>query len=119
MQNRLLVFNPAIVSRLDALALTDTARKHPVVLNSRAYTETVRIKLPEGFDVDELPDAVKLEAAFGNYTSTYAVKDGQLTFTRSLIQRATTVPADQYTAVRNFFERIRAAEQSPVVLARK
>lgn len=119
MQNRLLVFNPAIVSRLDALALTDTSRKHPVVLNSRAYTETVRIKLPEGFDVDELPDAVKLEAAFGNYTSTYAVKDGQLTFTRALVQRATTVPADQYATVRNFFERIRAAEQSPVVLARK
>jgi uncharacterized protein DUF3857/transglutaminase superfamily protein len=119
MQNRLLVFNPAIVSRLDSLALTDTARKHPVVLNSRAYTETVRIKLPEGFDVDELPDAVKLEAAFGNYTSTYAVKDGQLTFTRTLVQRAATVPADQYATVRNFFERIRAAEQSPVVLARK
>jgi hypothetical protein len=119
MQNRLLVFNPTIVSRLDSLSLTDVSRKHPVVLRSRAYTETVRVKLPEGFDVDELPDPVKLEASFGNYASTYEVKDGHLLFTRTLTQRAATIPADQYATVRNFFERIRAAESSPVVLARK
>ncbi|HEX8920424.1 MAG TPA: transglutaminase-like domain-containing protein, partial [Pyrinomonadaceae bacterium] len=119
MQNRLLVFNPTIVSRLDSLSLTEAARKHPVVLRSRAYTETVRVKLPDGFDVDELPDPIKLEAAFGNYASTYEVKDGHLFFTRSLVQRAATIPADQYSTVRNFFARIRAAEQSPVVLARK
>lgn len=119
MQDRLLVFKPAIVSRLDWLQLTGASRKNPVVLDSRAYTETVRVKLPEGFDVDELPDPVKLDAPFGNYASTYEVKDGHLLFTRSLIQRAATIPADQYTTVRNFFERIRAAESSPVVLARK
>ncbi|HUQ32654.1 MAG TPA: DUF3857 domain-containing protein [Pyrinomonadaceae bacterium] len=119
MQDRLLVFKPAIVSRLDWLPLTGASRKHPVVLNSHSYTETVRVKLPAGFDVDEMPDPVKLEASFGSYTSTYEVKDGQLVFTRSLIQKAATIPADQYATVRTFFERIRAAEASPVVLARK
>ena len=119
MQDRLLVFKPAIVSRLDGLALTAAARKHPVVLDSHAYTETVRVKLPEGFDVDEMPDPVKLETAFGNYASTYEVKDGHLVFTRTLVQRAATIPADQYSVVRTFFERIRAAESSPVVLAKK
>jgi hypothetical protein len=88
-------------------------------LRSRAYTETVRVKLPEGFAVDELPDPVKLDTAFGNYVSTYEVKDNQLLFTRTLIQRASTVPAEQYASVRSFFERIRAAEQSPVVLAKQ
>jgi hypothetical protein len=119
MQDRLLVFKPAIVSRLDWLPLTRTTRKHPVVLDSRAYTETVRVKLPAGFDVDELPDALKLETAFGNYASSYEVKDGHLVFTRTLVQRAATIPAEQYSVVRTFFERIRAAEQSPVVLAKK
>ena len=119
MQDRLLVFKPAIVSRLDWLQLTGATRKTPVVLNSRAYTEIVRVKLPAGFDVDELPDSVKLDASFGNYASTYEVKDGHLIFTRTLVQRAATIPADQYPTVRTFFERIRAAESSPVVLARK
>jgi Domain of Unknown Function with PDB structure (DUF3857)/Transglutaminase-like superfamily len=119
MQDRLLVFKPAIVSRLDWLELTGDSRKHPVVLDSRAYSETVRVKLPEGFDVDEMPDPVKLDASFGTYASTYEVKDGHLVFTRTLVQRAATIPAAHYSTVRTFFERIRAAESSPVVLAKK
>jgi hypothetical protein len=77
------------------------------------------MKLPAGFDVDEMPDAVKLDTSFGSYATSYEVKDGQLIFTRKLVQRAGTIPVDQYKAVRSFFERIRTAEQSPVVLARK
>jgi hypothetical protein len=119
MQNRLLVFKPAIVSRREELALTNTSRSHPIVLTSNSYSETVRVKLPAGFDVDELPDAVKLDTAFGVYNTSYDVKDGQLTFKRSLVQHAITVPVEQYAAVRSFFEKIRAAELAPVVLARK
>jgi hypothetical protein len=119
MQNRLLVFKPAIVSRRDALTLTEAKRMYPVVLQSHAFTETLHLKLPDGFDVDELPDAVKLETAFGSYQTTYDVKNGELIFTRTLAQHAGSIPVDQYPVVRNFFERIRAAEQAPVVLARK
>jgi Domain of Unknown Function with PDB structure (DUF3857)/Transglutaminase-like superfamily len=119
MQDRLLVFKPAIVSRRDSVFLTEPTRQHPVVLDSHAFSETVRVKLPEGFDVDELPDAVKLEAPFGSYATKYEVKDGQLFFSRTLAQRATTIPAAQYQSVRSFFDRIRAAEQAPVVLLKK
>jgi len=90
-----------------------------VVLESHAFSETVRVKLPSGFDVDEMPDPVKLETSFGSYATTYEVKEGQLLFTRKLVQRAATIPVDQYNSVRTFFEKIRAAEQAPVVLARK
>ena len=119
MQDRLLVFNPSIVSRREALFLTEARREHPIVLDSHAFTEVVRVKLPAGFDVDEMPDAVKLDAPFGSYKTSYEVKNRELVFTRALIQRATTIPAAQYQVIRTFFERIRAAEQAPVVLARK
>lgn len=118
MQNRLLVFKPAIVSRRDSLSLTESKRKHPVVLKSNSYSEIVRVKLPAGFVVDELPDAIKLDTPFGAYTTSYDVKDGQLVFKRSFVQRSITVPVAQYELVRNFFSRMRAAEQSPVVLAK-
>jgi hypothetical protein len=119
MQNRLLVFKPTLVSRRDFLLLTDPVRRHPVVLDSHVFTETVHVNLPAGFEVDELPDVLKLEVPFGSYKTTYEVKGDQLIYTRTLAQRATTIPADQYQSVRSFFERIRASEQSPVVLARK
>lgn len=119
MQNRLLVFKPVIVSRQDSLYLTEPTRSHPIMLDSLNFSETVRVKLPVGFEVDELPDPLKLDASFGSYKTTYAVKDGELIFTRALAQRAGLIPVAEYQTVRRFFERIRAAEQSPVVLARK
>jgi Domain of Unknown Function with PDB structure (DUF3857)/Transglutaminase-like superfamily len=119
MHNRLLVFKPAIVSRREELQLTAGTRKQPVVLHSNAYSETVRVKLPAGFEVDELPDPVKMDAPFGSYETAYQVKDGQLNFTRRMVVRAATIPVEDYTKVRGFFERIRAAEAAPVVLAKK
>src|SRR5260370_36596346 len=119
MQNPLLVFKPTIAHRRDELTLTEPKRKYPVVLQSHTFTETLHMKLPVGFDVDELPDAVKLDTAFGSYQTTYDVKNGELIFTRTLAQRAGSIPVAQYSVVRNCFERIRRAEQTPVVLARK
>ncbi|HEY0004776.1 MAG TPA: DUF3857 and transglutaminase domain-containing protein [Pyrinomonadaceae bacterium] len=119
MQGRLLVFKPSLVSRLESLYLTGGTRIHPVILEAQAFTETVQVKLPAGFEVDEMPDALKLDMPFGNYATTYKVSGDQFVFTRTLTLRNATIPVDQYTDVRRFFERIRAAEQSPVVLARK
>lgn len=119
MMGRLLVFKPAIVSRREGLSLTASQRKHPVVLRAVAYSETVKVQLPSGFAVDEVPDAVKVDTAFGSYATTYEVKEGHLIFKRQLEQKATTIPAGEYDSVKKFFETIRAAENAPVVLAKK
>lgn len=119
MQDRLLVFKPAVVSRRENLSLTAAQRKHPVVLHASAYSETVKVQLPVGFAVDEVPDPIKLETAFGSYTTSYEVVNGELVFKRQLSQKSTTIPAAQYDSVRKFYESIRAAENAPVVLARK
>lgn len=119
MQDRLLVFKPAVVSRREDLELTAPTRKHPVVLTANAYSETVQVKLPAGFKVDELPDPVKLQTPFGSYVTSYEVKNNQLVFKRQLSLQATTIAPAEYEKVRKFFESIRAAENAPVVLARQ
>jgi transglutaminase-like putative cysteine protease len=119
MQDRLLVFKPAVVSRREGTTLSAAQRKHPVVLRANAYSETVRVQLPTGFAVDEIPDAVKLETPFGSYNTSYEVKNGELIFKRQLSQKASTIAAADYQSVKKFFESIRAAENAPVVLARK
>jgi hypothetical protein len=119
MQGRLMVFKPAVVSRREILALTAATRKHPVVLRANAYSETVKVQLPAGFTVDEVPDAVKIETPFGSYVTSYEVNNNQLIFKRKLSQQAMTIAATDYETVRKFFESIRAAENAPVVLAKK
>ena len=119
MQNRLLIFKPAIVSRRESLFLTDATRKHPVLLDSGAYSESVRVKVPAGFQVDEVPEALKLEESFGSYAASHRLEDGYLVFTRSMTIRRSLLPVEQYGAVRSFFQKILAMEQSPAVLIRK
>jgi len=108
MQGRLLVFKPAITNRLNHLEFTDAKRKYPIALDAVSFTEMVRIKLPTGFDVDETPDGVKIDTSFGSYSAKFEVSDGNLVFTRSLVQKSGIIPPEQYTALRTFYGRIRA-----------
>jgi hypothetical protein len=119
MQNRLLVFKPVIVGRRNSLFLTEEKRKNPVMLGSQAMKETVIFNLPAGFVVDEMPDAVNLETPFGKYTTSYEVKENKLYFTRALTTTRTTIPAGDYKQIKDFYAKMRDAEQSPVVLLRK
>ena len=119
MQDRLLVFKPVIVGRRNGLFLTEEKRKHPVMLFSQSMKETAVFNLPKGFVVDEMPDAVNLETDFGKYTTSYEVKEDKLYFTRSLTTKRITIPVDKYKSVKDFYAKVRDAEQSPVVLLRK
>ena len=119
MQNRLLVFKPAIVGRRNGIFLTELTRGSPIMLDSNSLRETTTFSLPQGFVVDEMPDAVSIETPFGKYNTRYEVKDNKLVFTRSLITTRTMVPVEKYNSVKDFYSKILAAEQSPVVLLKK
>lgn len=116
MQNRLLVFRPTAVLRGKETPFTEAKRVHPIVLDPEAFTEATVVKLPAGFAVDELPDAVTLRTTFGEFRSTYEAKDGELRVKRSLEIKAATLPAERYQEVKTFFEQVYGHEQAPVVL---
>lgn len=119
MQDKLMVFKPAVIGRLERLSFTEGKRAHPFMINATAYSESVKIKLPEGFVVDEVPEATKIDAVFGKYDANYEISGEYLIFTRSLKLTRSQIPADKYDSVRSFFGRVHSAEQSPVVLMRK
>jgi hypothetical protein len=89
------------------------------LLDADSFDETTVFTLPQGFVVDEMPDAVSLSTPFGKYKTSYDVKEGKLLFTRSLIMYRSTVAVEKYGLVRDFYAKILAAEQSPVVLMQK
>lgn len=120
MQNRLLVFKPVIVGRRNAVTLTESRRSNPIeIASTNMMNETVTFNLPQGFVIDETPDPVNLESSFGKYSTRYDKQDGKLVFTRSMTLNRSTIPADKYSAVKEFFSKILEAEQSPVVLLKK
>jgi hypothetical protein len=119
MQNKLLVFKPVIVGRRFGVYLTDPKRANPIEIDSQAMKESIEFNLPPGFGVDETPDPINLDTPFGKYSTNYEVKGNKLIFTRSLVMNRALVPAENYASVKDFFTKIRSAEQSPVVLVKK
>jgi hypothetical protein len=115
----LMIFRPAIVSRIDRLSLDAVSRKYPIVLDGWDDAVTAGTKLPAGFEVEELPKPVTLDTPFGSYSARAETRDGMLRFTRSFRINPMPVPAEQYESVRRFFESVRAAESVPVVLSQR
>ncbi|RPJ60565.1 MAG: DUF3857 domain-containing protein [Acidobacteria bacterium] len=119
MQNRLLVFRPALLSRREAVSFMEGVRQHPVEIEPEGFEEQAEIALPDGFVVDELPDSLKLESTFGAYESAVEANGNILKLHRRLSLKPMFLDSDKYTEVKTFFDRISAAEQAPAVLIRK
>jgi hypothetical protein len=116
MNNRLLVFKPVIVNRSAGPSFSEASREYPILIQPRHTTDIIRVKLPDGFKVDDLPDAVNLETSFGIYSASFEVAGGMLVMSRNLSLPSAIIPATKYADVRSFFLKISAAEQAPVVL---
>ena len=119
MRGKLLMFRASPISRGETPYLAKESRKLPVVLESQAFQETTRIKLPAGFEPDEIPDSLELKESFGQYAASWEIKEGYLHFKRKLVLHAGTIPVADYAKVRGFFGRVLGAETAPVVLAKK
>ncbi|HJZ98911.1 MAG TPA: DUF3857 domain-containing protein [Candidatus Solibacter sp.] len=116
-QQKMMIFRAGLL-RHGEYRLTEKTRKYPIVLDTDALSETVRIELPKEFKVDELPAPIKVDSPFGKIDAGWKVEAGYLVFHRTLEMSAQTVPAEQYGALRKFLDAVSAAEDAPVVLIR-
>jgi len=72
--------------------------------------------LPDGYKVDELPDAAKASFAFGEYNSKVENAGSQLKYSREYKINAVTVPAERIKELGKFFYQINQDERSMAVL---
>jgi hypothetical protein len=94
-------------------------RKVPVKLDADVYRDSVRIKLPPGYKIDEMPDAVRLDSRYGMYRANWKADGADLVFEQSTEVRDALVPAAQYAELRTFFDKIGGSQAAPVVLMKK
>jgi Domain of Unknown Function with PDB structure (DUF3857)/Transglutaminase-like superfamily len=94
-------------------------RKLPVNLEAEVYQDSVRIKLPAGFKIDEMPDAVHLQSRYGKYQASWKAEGTDLVFEQSTEIPDSVVPAAEYKELRAFFDKIGGSQAGPVVLVRK
>jgi hypothetical protein len=117
-QAQMMIFKPALLNNYD-VHLTEKTRKYPVVLDADCLLEKTRVDLPDGFKVDELPDAVKLESPFGKFNAAWTTEGNAVLFQRTFELPAQTVPVERYNDLKKFLDRVANAADSPVVLMKK
>lgn len=92
-------------------------RKYPVEFDGpMKNVDSTEIKLPAGYEVDELPAAADAEYSFGNYHSRCVAKDSALQYTRTLELKELSVPVDKLPQLKTFYRIIASDERSTAVL---
>ena len=115
----LLLVRPRVVGAKGSNILAGKPRKYPIEFQEATrQDDQIDITLPPGYVVDELPDPVKAECAYGTYKSEVKVEGNKLHYQRTYEIRDILVPTQKLGEVRDFFQQIAAAERSSAVLKR-
>jgi hypothetical protein len=119
MQDRLLIVRPGSLSSGGDYYFTSRKRSSPVKLEADLRHDSIRIKLPGGFKLDELPAPAKVESPYGTVEASWAVRDGEIVMEATLEIRDMVAPASDFAKVRDFFDKVAGVEGAPVVLVRQ
>jgi len=112
-----LFMNPNL-TRKTLVPSRSSSSGQPFELAPSAYSETdsVRLALPVGAEPEVVFEAVSIEEDFASYEASLTVEDGSLLYVRRMVVRQAVLPAEQYTAAREFLQSVSRADERPVVL---
>jgi hypothetical protein len=79
-------------------------------------TDVFEFNLPDGYKVDELPEATKADFAFGDYESKIEDSGSTLKYSRQYEIKATSIPASRIGELKSFFHQINQDERNMAVL---
>lgn len=92
-------------------------RNFPVVFDFKFInTDELTLQIPEGFETDYLPGAVRLDEPFGLFESTYRREKDKLTHTRVFVRRKVYVSAEQYPELKEFYDNAAEADNQTIIL---
>ena len=95
-------------------------RKYLVEFSSATLqTDQYEIQLPPGFVVEDIPDPVKADYSFGEYSSKCEVKGNILYYQRTYEIKNVMVSTKGLDDLKQFFRQIATDERSSAVLRRQ
>ena len=119
MSGRLYVVRAGMLASGGEYSFSSKQRSSPVKLKSDLRHDLIRIQLPAGFQVDEIPQPIKIDGPYGRLEASWTVRNGEIAMSDTLEVREQVVPVSDYGKVREFFEQVSGAAFAPVVLIQK
>jgi len=107
--------NPSITGVKDLL--TGSSRKYDIVMDvSKFQNDTIIIRIPEGYSIENQPKAVEIESPYGYFKSDIIEKDGQLVYTQTLEIKKGRYSAAEFDDMKKFYNRIEAIQSGKIGL---
>lgn len=119
MQGRLMMVRPFVLGYAGVPSLAEKERSQPLLVHPAAFHERIEFEIPEGFAVDEMPEAGHAESDFGTFKSSVKTAGNKVILERDVELRRAWIPVEQFSKARRFFGVMGSFEQSPLVLVRK
>ena len=101
-------------------AFTTSERRYPVYF-PYTYEEIDRVTLhiPEGYSVDIVPDGQDVRLPSSRFITTRSLKKNELLLTRALVVNSIYFHPEQYSALKGFFDKLKAADEEQIVMAQR
>ena len=114
-----MLVRPCVLGNKSSELWAAKKRKYPLELGaSSTQTDSYRIRLPEGYEIDELPPPVSVQSEFVEYESSVKVEGRDLLYQRRFEVKKLVVPADRVAELNELRRKIRADERGQAVLKR-
>jgi hypothetical protein len=95
-------------------------RKAPIYFRyAYGVEDDITLRLPAGYEIESLPVAANVNMGALRYTTAYEKSNTSVRLRRNVIVEAEIIGRDHYMNVRDFFSKVAASDQEPVVLRKK
>lgn len=99
---------------------TAEKRKHPFYIDyPYEIVDSVTVQLPDGYQVETLPDTTKRDAGALTYSSESKRGEKSITFARKLHFDTAYIAASSYSALRRFMSEVTTADQASASLRKQ
>jgi hypothetical protein len=114
-----LLLRPALLEHRDENLLPAPHRTNDIYFRYPwSERDKVVIEIPEGYSAEQLPDNVTIDIGAARYDATFVREGRRIIYERRLSVNAIVFPADQYSTVKSFFDRVYHADRSVISIER-
>ena len=88
------------------------------IYKKREYcdTDSIYFTLPEGYEIESIPEKKVIETDFGQYVSEVIQKENQVTYIREVRYNKFRFPAERYDELRNYLKAKVRADKAKLIL---
>jgi len=108
-----------LMNKVDEVPAETPDRESGVIVRrSVQEVDTVVYRIPEGYKLEKVPDAVSISTKYGNYEASAVVDGNTIVYSRKLALLKGHHPSEDYPALRSFIAAVYKADQMKCLMVK-